>query len=135
VKRPKRPQWKVVRLPVRTHRLLKDLSAHTGVPMVEFMERVVDHIYGGGITAMQALTFFIMYLDDAPMFVVASPDAEKAEIGMKGELLGKNVKKIKAVPLLSAPLDDVQRVGIAAILSQQTQTNTALQLLLSKLRR
>lgn len=113
--------------------MLEHMKAHTDVSMAEFIERVVAHIYGGGIVSMQALTFFVMYIDGKPQFVVAAQDAEKAEIGMRQQQLGqKPFKSIKAVPLLDADEKDLQRVGIAAILSQITQVSTMLQMLLAK---
>lgn len=82
---------------------------------------------------MQALSFFVIYIDGQPMFVVAAPDAEKAEIGMRQERLGKTpFKTIKAVPLLEAKQEDTMRVGMAAVLSQLTQVSAMLQVLLSK---
>ena len=130
---PKRRKWQMLRISLRTHQMLQDMKRHTDVPMLEFVERVVDHIYGGGIMSMQALSFFVLYIDEKPMFVVAAPDAEKAEIGMRQERLGKTpFKSIKAVPLLDAKDSDINRVGTAAILSQLTQISAMLQVLLSK---
>ncbi len=130
---PKRRKWQMLRISLRTHQMLQDMKKHTDVPMLEFVERVVDHIYGGGIMSVQALSFFIMYIDGKPMFVVAAQDAEKAEIGMRQERLGKTpFKTIKAVPLLDAKIEDVHRVGITAVLSQLTQVSAMLQMLLSK---
>lgn len=130
---PKRRKWQMLRISLRTHQMLQDMKKHTDVPMLEFVERVVDHIYGGGIMSMQALSFFVIYIDGQPMFVVAAPDAEKAEIGMRQERLGKTpFKTIKAVPLLEAKSEDTMRVGMAAVLSQLTQVSAMLQVLLSK---
>lgn len=131
---PKRRKWRILRISLRTHEMLRDMKAHMNVPMLEFVERVVDHIYGGGIMSMQALSFFVMYIDGKPMFVVAAQDAEKAEIGMRQDRLGKTpFKTIKAVPLMEASDSDINRVGTSAILSQLTQVSAMLQVLLSKI--
>lgn len=130
---PKRRKWQMLRISLRTHQMLQDMKQHTDVPMLEFVERVVDHIYGGGVMAMQALSFFVLYIDGKPLFVVAAADAEKAEIGMRQERLGKEpFKTVKAVALLEAKFEDVQRVGMAAVLSQLTQVSAMLQVMLSK---
>ncbi len=130
---PKRRKWRILRVSLKTHEMLRDMKAHTNVSMVEFVERVVDHIYGGGIVAMQALSFFVLYLNDEPSFVVAAQSADKAEMGMRQERLGQTAfKSVKAVPLGEAKLEDVHRVGTMAILSQLTQISAMLQALLSK---
>jgi len=122
----------MLRISWKTHDMLKDMKKHSNVPMLEFVEAVVTHIYGGGVVSMQALTFFMMYLDGKPMFVVAAKDAEKAENGLRSAELGKGIKTIRAVSLGEANLDDVQRLGTQAILSQLTQISTMLQMLLQK---
>lgn len=77
---------------------------------------------------MQALTFFVIYLDGAATFVVASKDAETAEMGLRQQLLGYKPapKVIKARALAEAPTDDVLRIGIAAIMTQLTNLNAML---------
>jgi hypothetical protein len=130
---PKRKKWRMLRISWRTHDMLKRLKAHAPrIPMLEFVESVVAHIYGGGIVSMQALQFFLIYFDGRPMFVVAAKDAETAEMGMRSQELGKGIKGIKARSLQDAPVEDVQRTALQAILSQLTQVSAALQILLQK---
>lgn len=129
---PKQRKWKLQRISFKTHRMLKDMKAHTDVPMSEFIERIVDHIYGGGLMDMQALAFFVIYLDGKPAFIVAAKDAETAENGLRQNMLGQKIGKVKAVSLFDADIDDAQRIGITAILSQLTQIGAMLQMLLSK---
>ena len=78
---------------------------------------------------MQALTFFIMYLDGKASFIVASKDAETAVTGFRAQMLGTGQKPtlVTALPLTEAPQEDVLRIGIAAIITQLTQTNAMLQ--------
>jgi len=129
---PQRKKWRMLRISWKTHDMLKDMKRHSNVPMLEFVESVVAHIYGGGVVSMQALTFFMMYFEGKPTFVVAAKNAEAAETGLRSVELGKGIKVIKAVPLADAPLEDVQRLGTQAILSQLTQVSTMLQMLLQK---
>lgn len=128
---PKRKKWRLLRISWKTHDMLKALKARApNIPMLEFVEAVVSHIYGGGLVAMQALQFFLIYFDGQPMFIVAAKDVSAAEVGMRAQELGKGIKKITARALSSAPMEDVQRLGIQAILSQLTQVSAALQILL-----
>jgi aspartate/glutamate racemase len=129
---PKRVKWRMLRISWKTHDMLKDMKRHSNVPMLEFVEAVVTHIYGGGVVSMQALTFYMMYLDNKPTFVVAAKDAETAENGLRSMELGKGLKSVKAVSLADASLEDVQRLGTQAILSQLTQVSAMLQMLLQK---
>src|SRR5713226_255723 len=76
---PQRKKWRMLRISWKTHDMLKDMKKHSNVPMLEFVEAVVTHIYGGGVVSMQALTFFMMYFDGKPTFVVAAKSAEAAE--------------------------------------------------------
>lgn len=125
-----RKKWKLLRVSVRTYDMLKDMKKHADVPMSQFVEAVVAHIYGGGIVSMQALQFFLIYFDGKPMFIVAAKDVETAETGMRAQELGKGIKKISAVSLQTAPLEHVQRLGLQAVLSQLTQVGAALQMIL-----
>ena len=129
---PKRKKWRMLRISWKTHDMLKDMKRHSNVPMLDFVEAVVAHIYGGGLVSMQALQFFLIYFDDRPMFVVAAKDADTAETGMRAQELGKGVKKIRALSLQVASIEDVQRTAVQAILSQLTQIGAALQMLLQK---
>lgn len=119
-------KWAMLRVPLQTHRQLQEIKRRAGMPMSEVVKRIVGHIYAGG--PMQALTFFVIYLDGQAAFIVASKDAATAELGLRQQLLGSKPapKEIKARALVEAPTDDVLRVGVAAILTQLTNLNAAL---------
>lgn len=119
-------KWTTLRVSKRTRKQLQDIRRRSGLSMAEVVERIVLHIHAGG--PMQALTFFVVYLDGAPTFIVASKDAETAEMGLRQQLLGYKPapKVIKALSVAEAPTDDVLRIGIAAIMTQLTNLNAML---------
>jgi hypothetical protein len=126
-------KWKFLRVPAQTHKLLQQAKARAGIPMSELVHRLITFLYSGA--PMQALTFFLLYLNDEATFVVASKDAETAETGFRSQMLGhaKPGTTVKAVPITAAPQEDVLRIGVAAIMTQLTQTNALLQTLLGGL--
>jgi hypothetical protein len=102
-------------------------KARAGISMSELVKRIVQFIYSE--EPMQALSFFVLYLNNQATYIIASKDAETAELGFRQQMLGQNPKPtlVKAVPIMEAKQEDVLRVGIAAIITQQTQTNAMLQ--------
>lgn len=129
---PKRRKWRLLRVSMRTHEMLKNLKAHTDVPMLEFVERVVTYIYGGGLMSLQALTFYLIYCDAKPTYIVAAKDAATAETGLRATLLGQGVKTIKAISVMEAEEHDLGRIGLTAVMSQLTQISAMLQMLLGQ---
>jgi len=105
-------------------------KARAGISMSELVKRIVQFIYSE--EPMQALSFFVLYLNNQATFIVASKDAETAELGFRQQMLGQaKPSTVKAVPIMEAKQEDVLRVGIAAIITQQTQTNAMLQAVLN----
>jgi hypothetical protein len=124
-------KWELLRVPGTTKRLLLKVSQRTKVPMTEIIERVVNLIYGRkSMSTMQALSFFLLYLDGKPTYTVAAKDKESAETGMRQQLLGQDIKEVKAVPFTEANEADVLRIGLCSVLTQMTQINALLQMLL-----
>jgi hypothetical protein len=124
-------KWAFLRIPRQTHRLLLAAKARAGISMSELVKRIVQFIYSE--EPMQALSFFVLYLNNQATFIIASKDAETAELGFRQQMLGQSPKPtlVKAVPIMEAKQEDVLRVGIAAIITQQTQTNAMLQAVLN----
>lgn len=84
------------------------------------------------MSTMQALSFFLLYLDGQPTYTVAAKDKDAAETGMRQNLLGQGVKEIKAVPFAEADQADALRVGLCSVLTQLTQINGMMQMLLQQ---
>ena len=119
-------KWAFLRIPRQTHKLLLAAKARAKLPMSELVKRIVQFLYSG--EPMQALTFFVLYVNNQATFIVASKDAETAELGFRQQMLGQTQKPtlVKAVALMEAKQEDVIRVGIAAIITLLTQTTTML---------
>lgn len=119
-------KWKFLRIPAQTHKLLLRAKARAGISMSELVRRIVTFIFSE--EPMQALTFFVLYLNGEATFIVASKDAETAEVGFRSQMLGhaKPGTTVKAVALTEAKQEDVLRIGIAAIMTLLTQTNALL---------
>lgn len=126
--RMKRRKWTTLRVKVETRKQLQKIKNRTGLSMAEVVHRVVLHTYAGDHMQGHALAFFVVYLDGQATFVVASKDAQTAELGLRQQLLGMKPapKEVKALSIAEAPSDDVLRIGIAAIMTQLTNLNAIL---------
>ena len=121
-------KWEMLRIPLQTHKELLAIKRRSGLSMSETVARLIHHVYAGGTMTGTALTFFIVYLDNVAMFIVASKDAQAAELGLRQQLLGMKPapKEIKARTLAESPTDDVLKIGLAAIMTQLTNVQALL---------
>lgn len=115
-----------LRILYETHDLIELLATRVGLAMHEVVDVAVRQLLvttyarrmfmQGGT----ALPYFIMYIDDKPTYLVAAKDAEKAELGVRQQLLqdGVSGKKVKAVAAFDAKFEDFTRVTLLALNAQ-----------------
>lgn len=128
VTRPVR-RWWFLRLSMRIHATMHRLRTSTGRSMAELVETAVEFTFNPKRRRrMEAMRFYVLFLDEKPAVIVAARDAATAEQGYRQNFLGSG-QTVKATDLMDTPGDVVARIGTAAILTQLTQVNALIQML------
>ena len=131
---PLRRKWTYLRVDTATHDRVAVFAERLDRPMVQVVADAMElfgRLHRKGLRMQQdALIFFIVYVDDKPLYAVAAKDAEQAVRGFRENMLGRVTwKTLKAVEAMDAPFEDATRVLMLSLLTQLAQFTQTLALL------
>src|SRR5205807_3405759 len=85
-------KWTMLRVQRATHARVAVYADRLGCPMAQVIEDAVD-VYGRlqekGLRMHEKLTFYVIYVDAKPLYIVGAVSADAAVQGFRENLLGK----------------------------------------------
>jgi len=120
----------MLRVQRATHARVAVYADRLGCPMAQVIEDAVD-VYGRlqekGLRMHEKLTFYVIYVDAKPLYIVGAVSADAAVQGFRENMLGKvQFTQLQAVEATEAPFEDMARMTLLAVLTQVSQFNQAL---------